>query len=789
MLRSFLKTAIRNMVRNRIYSLINITGLAVGMASCLLIALYVYHELSFDLFHEKADQIYRVTFSRNDFKGDREHGGATQAPLAAALKTEFPGITQAVRLRGGWGTIQTENTSITERIVFADPSLFDVFTLPLAAGDPFAFATEANPVLLSQAAARKYFGNKNALGEQLLIRLHEDFEPFTVAGILSQVPENSSIQFDFLIPFAKANYGEEWGKIGITTFVLLENKAIAADRAAKFPVIAMKYLSEVERSMFVEREIAFGLQPLRDIHLGNALGYSSGLQGISSPTASYILSGVALLILMIGCINFMNLTVGKSLTRIREVGVRKAIGARRRHLLLQFWVETFFVIIVAVFLGLSLAGFLLPFFNTFVEKDLSFVAAGFIRTVAACIFLAVLAGIIAGMYPALVMSGFRPASVLKGKLQIKGSSRFKNGLIVFQFGLSIALISCTLVITDQIDFMLVKDLGYDDKNLISIPVAGPNGEDLLETYRAELASHAEVTNVAGSDAGMTNTPVQIGLVEFKANLSRVDQHFLQTFEIKLKEGRNFSLDFPSDRTGAVLVNEAFVEQAGLEHPIGQFINLDHTGNKSSEIIGIIKDYHYQSMRQEVEAMILHMGPDQPIGTIWVRIADKNIPGTLALLEEAWHRVAPQRPFSFSFLEGTNALQYRTEAKWREILVYASVLVIAIACLGLFGLAVFATEARTREIGIRKVLGASVIGVVHLLSKDFVKLVLFANLIAWPVAAYFVNQWLLNCAYHIDLNWMTFAAAGCMALVIALLTISTQAIRTALANPVEALRYE
>jgi putative ABC transport system permease protein len=808
MFKNYLKVAVRSLLRQKAYSFINIFGLAVGLACCILIFLFVQHEWSYDTFHRNAGTIFRVVQAEKNVAGERTLSAYQPLPLAPALHDEFPAIIRAVRfITSGNVIVKYGETSFSENVLFADSPMFAMFTFPLLQGNPATVLQNPNAIVLSEKMAQKYFGDAEPLSQRLALNFGNQFEDFIVTGVAQNAPDNSSIRFDFVLPYIKYPAYESaltrWNSNRTSTFIQLADKNQATALEKQFPSFVEKYFGALIQAAQNDGELSkdadalqLRLQPLTDIHLNP--NFVNSLEPTSNPVYSYILAGIAVLVLLIACCNFMILAVGRSTSRAREVGVRKVVGAARVQLLRQFFGEALLLNFLALLLGIGLAELFLPEFNQLAGKSLAISYGGNWAFLLAMLALMLLVGLAAGSYPAIFLSRFQPVTVLKDDMARGGKNRLTHALVVIQYVLSIFLITGTLVMMKQLDFLKSKKLGYNEENVVAIRTfTGWNNEGarLLEVFRNALADRSEIRNVAGTIYSFTRGSSEEGFksegVEHSAYVYRVDENYLATLGMELIAGRNFSKDFPSDSSNAVIVNEALVKDFGWDEAIGRKITgfRNVQGLAEPTVIGVVKNFHFLSLHNEIAPVILHVNPNWPIRYILVKIANVEVPQTLALLRDTWHRVSPNAPFEFYFLDEDVENQYRAEARWGKIVGYASVLAIFIACLGLFGLATLTTAKRIKEIGIRKVLGASVVRIAGLLSKDFVKLVLLANLVAWPIAWYAMNKWLQNFAYRTALGWWIFALAGGLALLIALLTVSTQAIRAALANPVEALRYE
>jgi len=804
MLKNYLKIAFRNLRKQKVYAFINVVGLAVGIAFCALIFLYVRDELTFDRFHEKADRIVRVTLQEKAPDGSVESEWTWQPmPLAAALQADLPEVEHTVRLFDQPHFIRYGDKTFEESTVFADPAIFDVFSFPLRRGDPATALSDLNSIVLSDQAARKYFGDEDPMGRTMSIRLGDAYQDVVVTGIVEAIPHSASVRFDYLLPFAKLSDAyewirsrtERWNASSFYVYALLRDNTTRADVQAKMPAFRAKYYPDEETRMRDEGRWtgegaprAYRLQPLAEIHLNPAV--IGGLTPASDPLYSYILAGIALAILLIACINFTTLAIGRSASRAREIGVRKVVGAYRRHLMLQFWGEALLMSVLGLCAGIALAELALPTFNALAAKQLRLDYYDDGSTLAALVGLMLLTGLVAGSYPALVLSGTRPIDTLKNKLRLGGSNLLTRSLVVVQFALSVFLIVGTLVMIQQLDYIQAKNLGFDQEHVVVIPTQQMPGEVLTARFRTELGNRADVVGLTGMSNAFTKGYSVEGWdykgEEKRAYTYRVTSNFIDVMGINLVAGRTFDPNLPTDSTQAVLVNEALVRDFGWTDPVGQVLEGFYA---SPTVVGVIEDVNFASLHEAVEPMVLTMDPDWGLGHLLVRVAPGDVSATLGLLAATWQRIAPDVPFQYSFLDEDLNRLYQSEQRWSRIVGYAAGFAILIACLGLFGLAALTVTGRTKEIGIRKVLGASVRSVTLLLSKDFARLVVIGLVVAAPVAYFVMNRWLDGFAYRIEMSGWTFLIAGLTALGIALFTVSYQAVKAALADPVESLRYE
>jgi putative ABC transport system permease protein len=806
MLRNYLVIAFRNLRKQKLYSFINIFGLAVGIAFCALLFLYVQDELTFDRFHEKKDRIFRVYQTYYQPDGSIEnHTVWLPYPLAAALKTDFPEVREFVRFSESEHFVRQEEALFSEVVLYADASVFDVFTFPFVQGDPATALADLNTVVLSRSAARKYFGGENAVGQTLQIRLGGQFEDFTVTGVTENVPGNSSIQFDILLPMAKSSAASEWVSScmdswdcsWLLTYVELAPGASAANLEARMPDFWRSYNPDRIQRM---REngawsgdgipTSYGLQPVYEEHLDTEIG--GGYTEASRPMYSYILGGIGFGVLLIACINFMTLAIGRSASRSREIGLRKVVGANRAQLMRQFWGEALLLSLLALIAGLGLAELFLPAFNSLTGKMLDFRPFDTWTTPAAFAGILLVTGLVAGSYPALVLSGFRPVDVLKNRFRLSGSNAFTRTLVVFQFGLVVFLIMGTLIMLRQLDYMRSRDLGFNREHIVVIPMNRMDGPAALRVFRNELGSRPDILGITGADVsfgrGNRVTTFMHEGEERYVYLYGVEGNYPDVMGLRLLGGRIFDPSLASDSARAVLINQALARQFGWDQPVGEVLT-GWSDNPASDpvVIGVVEDFNFLSLHEEVEPVLLLLGSD--VNNILVRIAPGNVPATLDAIRATWQQVSPDIPFDYAFLDDDLNRFYEAEQRWSRVVGYSAFFAVLIACLGLFGLAAITAAGRTKEIGIRKVLGASAVSVAVLLSRKFVMLVLIAVVIALPAAYVAALKWLDNFAYRIEIGPAMFILAGALALLIAILTVSYQSVKAALADPVKSLRYE
>lgn len=805
MIRNYLSVSIRNIIRNRLSSCIHIAGLAIGLSCVLLITLFVKDEFSYDRFHKKYPRIFRITTTVTDKEGNHEFNGNSGQVQGPAFKAAIPEVTDYVRLMSVSFNVQGTEKTITLNGLYADESFFNFFSFPLKSGHPASALSGTTSMVLSESSAMKFFGRTDVVGKVLTVQDGGYSQPFIIKAIVSDPPGNSSIQFQVLLPFKyleKSFKDDNWLSSYLTTFVMLQNGAEPAKVSSKFPGVfaanAGDQLKKFRQTEGYSSNRKFGLQPLADIHLNRtglerkkAGGDAGAISRQSTLTYSYILMGIVGFILLMACINFVNLNIANSLRRAKEVGVRKITGSTRLQIIWQFLCEAFILCFLSFTVGLLLTKMVLPLFNSLVEKRLelsNLIDAGLIMTWSLLLLGCVIA---AGLYPAIVFSKFNPKEVLYNKFRLSTGHWLGKTLVVFQFALAICLIVTTIVYHSQMSFISRKDLGYDPNNVVRVWIPVENPKQAVPKLRTEFAVHPAIKSVStagdNSDPVLGGFPTQINGRQVRYVITDIDTSFLPMMKIPLIEGRNFSAAFGGDRKRSAIVNEAFLRAAGLTSGIGQTFENTWGGTDRLTIVGVVRDYHYGSLRNTIypQVMILH----EELPFFWLKIREGKRAEVVSLLENIFTSYAPTYPAQFNFLEEDIEIFYSAEKRWQQIISFAAVISILICCIGLFGLAHLATAQRTKEIGVRKVLGASVYNIVALLSKDVGKLVIISALIAFPAAWYVMKNWLQGFAYRIDISWWYFLLGGAIAIIIALLTVGAQAVRTAVINPVKSLRTE
>jgi len=776
---NYLKIAYRNLFKYKAFSLINISGLAIGMACCFLILMWVMDELSFDRFHENADNLYRAVMRvKNDNGVTTTIWGP--AALGPGLKREMPEVVDFTRyVPAPQITLQHEDATFNEQVVWVDPSFFKMFTFPAIAGDLETAFKEPLALVITQKIAKKYFGtDKDVIGKVLKMSNRYDYK---VKAVLKDIPATSHLDFDILAPSSNLKYAgykdDNWVWNNCITYVQLQKNVSYKDFNKKIT----NYI-ESHMTKFTFSEELF-LQPLTRIHLYSDFSGERSRQG--NITHVYILSIIAVFILLIACINFMNLSTARSMNRVTEIGIRKVVGAHRRHLIAQFYGESIFLSVVALVIALGLSELLLPSFNTLAGKQMSHDLTGNWRVILGIGLITVFTGIIAGSYPAFYLSAFKPARILQGSSKKASKSAvLRRTLVILQFALSVILIISTAIVFSQLQYIKNKDLGYDKENLLVIPNrTGQYIRKNHETFRYELMKNPKVLGATATSQNPTNMEYATIIFNWRgknpedqilihANSVTVD--YVDTLKLQVKEGRGFSDKITSDRRGAILLNEEAVKVMGFTNPLEETVTV---GKTKLRVIGVLKNFHFQPIHKKIEPMIISTGRIRGGYTI-VRLHPDQMAETIGFVKQTWTKFFPTIPFNYHFLDEDYDNLYRAEERMGTLLNYFSILAVFIACLGLFGLASFTTEQRTKEIGI-----------IMLLGKDFAKLVLIANIIAWPIAYYVMTNWLQDFAYRININWLIFLLTGVLSVFIALVTVSYQAAKAAMANPVKSLRYE
>jgi putative ABC transport system permease protein len=797
MFKNYFKTMWRNLWKNKMYSFINITGLSVGITCCLLIFLYVQYQLSYDKFNVNANEIYRLTEVLH-LPTENNARAVSSPPMAPALKANFPEVKDAVRISYSERYISYNNKKIPgAKIMYADSGFFNVFTFSPIEGNLQKALSNPYSIVLTQSMAKKYFPeNFSAVGKTMQL---SDTIPLTVTAVIKDVPANAHFKFDCILSRntinALSNYSPEteWFNNDYYTYLLLQKNTDYHQLEKKINAFIAKQMKDAIKATGLYYDLK--LQPLTSIHLYSNL--NSELEPNSNIVYVYIFCAAALLILLIACINFINLSTAKSISRAKEIGLRKVIGASRRQLIFQFLGESFLFTITAAAVSIICIVLLMPWFTSFTGQQLNlsnFISADVLLLFAGGI---VIVSVTAGIYPAFLLSSFSPIKVFKGTTRYEWRDIFlRKGLVVFQFTIAIVLISGALLVYQQLRFIQNQKLGLNKEQLIEVklPSSQLSKKDILLQQFAKNPSvfNASLTGFSYQETVSTVATIPEGFSSNEINSTTSifgDENFLKTFQIPLVAGRNFSKSFPTDADAAFIVNEAAVKSFNWRDnnaALGKNINWGL--GKKGKVIGVVKDFNYSSLHDNIKPAIIQILPDA-YSFIALRIKPGDMQQTISSLQATWKKFADEDDFKYSFLDDDFAALYQSEQNLQRVLALFTVLSVIIACLGLFGLAAFTIAQRIKEIGVRKVIGASIASILTLLSKDFLKLVFIAVCIASPVAWFVVNRWLQNFAYHIRINWFTFILVGLCAMLIALITVGFQAIKAAIANPVKSLRTE
>ncbi|MCP4728083.1 MAG: FtsX-like permease family protein [bacterium] len=789
MFKNYLKIGLRNISRQKVYSTINISGLAIGLACSIMILLWVLNELNYDTFHENSDTLYLVGI-KNIMPNRTYTGSGTPPALGPALTAEYPEVVNSARLFNGSHNlvVMYKDKIFRESIQTGDFTLLGMFTFPLVKGNIVAGHANPNAIYISESKAVKYFGDEDPIGKVLTV---DNQYNFTVTGIMKDFPGNSIFQIEMLVPlefneryYDISNQTRTWTNLSFATMVQVrENTDIEAFNAKINKRI-------VEGNGGVENVRPF-LRKYSEIYLYGMTGNGGNIERV------YLFTMIAVIVLALACINFMNLTTARSITRAKEVGMRKVVGARKSNLIFQFLGESLIFAVIAFTISIGLVYFALPAFNDLAQTDLSLRSIFSISVFSGLMIIVFFTGIISGSYPAFFLAGFRPERVIKGLTKAgKASSIFRNTLVVLQFCISIGLIICTLVVNNQIAYVGKTNLGYNKDNIVYIPVKNEIKNQYF-TAKQEFLKIPGVLNISSTQAQITGVywnsrswswEGKDAIVDPMITYLYTDQDFAETFDIDIILGRYFQIEFESgyDESQNVIINETFAELIGKESPVGKHI-LDGGGN-AFNVVGVIKDFNYKSLYNPIEPIVIFYIP-QRFNHMYIRLHPDNIDGTMGQIEETYKTLNPDYPFEYRFLDDRLDRMYSNEKRFGNVFRSFAVLTIIISCLGLFGLASYITVQRSKEIGIRKILGASISGVVLLITKEFTKWVVIANIIAWPVAGYYMNNWLDDFAYRTNIGFDIYFRAGITALLIAILTVSFQAIKVAASKPVDSLRNE
>ncbi|PWK68290.1 putative ABC transport system permease protein [Mucilaginibacter oryzae] len=797
MLRNYLKTAFRNLLQNKTYAGINIVGLSIGLACAMLILLYIQDELSYDRFHDQVSRIYRIDKQTTKNDGSVSRGSYTGYFPGPRFAANIPEIKRFVRFQPAQADVKTDNDIRSQAVCFADTNFLSVFNFPLLGGDARTALRDPRSAVITEEMAKKYFGTSQALGKIILLKADSLFQPYVITGIARDCPQNSSIKFQVLLPLKVSATDEKnngnWFNSFLSTFVVLapgaDLKAVETKMQKVFESDGSEAISEIKHKFKVKNiGISYFLEPLTAIHLGTAVpNENEALADKSDPEYTYILSAIALFVLAIACINFVNLTIARSVKRAKEIGIRKVIGGTKQQLRLQFLGESFMLCLVAFILAIVIVLVSLPVFNQLSNKVLALSYLFNIRLVSWYIILFLVTSLLAGIYPALVLSGYQPVQTLYSRFNLAGKNSLQKGLVVFQFALASLLIIGSMAIFLQFRYLTSERLGYDDRDLITVDKF-PLSRSEAALFKEQLMKDPGIVAVAVRNGGYLNNTVSVnGGQQVNISAVTIDDAYLPLLHIPIAAGRNFSAQYPSDQKQAALVNEAFVKETGWAQPLGQQVNGFGNGGAYT-VVGVVKDYHDKPLTEKIGPQLFTMNAAD-YGMLYIKIRPGTETASVRSIGRVFRELFPLSPFIYTFKQDQNAQNYAAEARWKAIIFYSALLTIFISCIGLFGLSVLAVEKRLKEIGVRKVLGAPATNIVAILSAEFLKLILAALVIALPVAWLATSRWLQHYPYRIALSWWLFAAGGLLVILVALFTISFQSVKAALADPVKSLRAE
>lgn len=807
MFKNYITVALRNLLRQKRYAFINIFGLALGIACCLLIFLLVQEEWSYDRYHIQKDHIYRVVVREHRTDGEIKFSVLQPFELAQAFEQSMPGVVRASGYMRAQGNVTHGDKTSWRTFGLIDPAYLHMFTIPLTTGDINTALHAPNAIIISQATAKRYFDGiapdySNILGRALTFQGASEPQDFVISGVMENVPRTSSMRIDLLVNnenYQNFHRSDDWG--GHTSiYVELAQNQTATNMAKALPTFTkeharqrMQEFREEGRIIDSDEGYQLHLQPLTDVYQNTTIRNTYEARGNIQHV--YILATIAFVILALACINFTTLSIGRSTSRALEVGMRKVLGAYRSQLMKQFWGEAILMTFLALIIGLAFTELFLPQFNILAQKHLTLsFANGNVWTGLLLILTCV--GIIAGAYPAFILSRIHPIQSLKGQTTLRGRNRLTRTLIIIQYALSIGLITSTGIMYQQLDYMHSKNLGFDTEQVVLVEVPGGNASEVADRYKAALQGASGIVSITTSDRTFTSGSSATGYRDQHGKLHfirqlRIDKDYITTLKIPLIAGRDYDPLRSADEKQSILVNETLVKTLAFENPIGQvFTGWGGDAFNNPTIIGVVKDFHFDRLHTEIQPMVLYTNPTgNERRAVFIRIHPEQSVKTLTHLKDVWNTIAPDRRYRMKFLDDNLDRQYRNEERWSQIMGYGTLFAILISCLGLLGLASLAVSRRTKEIGIRKVLGANVPNLVSLLSKDFVKLLLIANLLGWPLAYWAMSNWLAEFAYRIQLSPFVFIAAGALTFIIALATICAQTLKAARSNPVDALRYE
>ncbi len=794
MLKNLLKTALRNISKEKIYSIINILGLTIGITCSLFLLLYILDEFSYENFHQNRDQIYRVVTHIKE-KDNEFTWASAQVPLAPELQQNYTEVLNAVRIFGVgrelFENVDRDVRFYEEDFSYADSSIFEIFSFPLLEGNPKTALVAPNSMVVTQAVATRYFGKEDAMGKSL----KNGDELYKITGIIADVPHNSHLKFDALVSRSSlpADFGSSWGNWGVPTYIMLPKNYTYADFYGRFDEINEKHVKAIFDQFGIV--VTYYLQPITDIRLFSKIGNEAEEGGDISYI--YIFAAVAIFMLIIASINYMNLATARASKRAKEVGIRKTLGSSKKQLIWQFQAESILLTIVAVLISLISVAALLPLFNYVAGKEIAYDFLFQPSILIGLLAMVLVVGVAGGSYPSFYLAGFNPVEVLKGKVSGSGgNTSLRKALVVIQFAISITMLISTWVVYDQLQFLRQRDLGFDKEHVLSVEMPNQTLRDAYQSLRNQLLENPNVRMVAtantkpGNGIGKNLMDVESdeGMVERGIDQYQADYDYIPTMGMTIVEGRNFSRDYATDSM-AVIVNEAMVKRMSWDDPIGKKFKPtgDTTGVRTYHVVGVIKDYNQLSLYNLIEPLAVFFRKNNYY--MHIKIDGNNIPETIGYIEKTWKEVNQNTPFSYVFLDQDFNSQYKADEKRGQIFTLFSGLTILIACLGLLGLAAYTTEQRTKEIGVRKVIGASVTNIVMLIYKDFFLLIGISVILAFPVAYYFMHKWLQSFAYQTDIKAITFLLSALVALLITLFAVGFHTLKAAMANPVKSLRSE
>jgi len=811
MVKNYFKIALRSFRKNKLYTAINVTGLSIGIAFCTLIYLYIDDERSFDQFQANKDLIYRInkieylgpeSDLRKKLKDDAIRSPYLSAALAPTILEEIPEVNLATRYVFGAGIFQYQDKIFSEKVKYVDADFFKMFSFKVLKGNKEKLFSTKEEIVITESLARKYFDDNDPIGKIINTNIFNEEKIAKVTGVIEDPPANSSLDFTALIPTESRPFYEQnfknWRSFSFPTFIQLHENANFESFCSNLSIFNEKYFAKSieswrERQNLSEDTKAFvlGTTNLNDLHLEKRVNWHK----VSNPLFSYILAGIGLLIFVIACINYISLSLTSFKARKIEVGIRKSVGANSRQIFNQFTMESQLLAFFSMLLGTALIFLLIPYFNEFTGKEIYLSLNTFIRPFVMLVTISVLVGFLAGVYPSLLLSRFKPVFVLKGKSS-KLKSGFTRTLVVLQFSLSAFMILSSVIMYRQMNYVTTKDLGYNQEQIVVVPTNtgwSDEGEQLVNQIRNVLISDPNFISISGTSSsfsrGWSNYGYTINGQQRSAYVYRVDPEYANTLNLTFLQGRNFDFDRPNDVHNSVVVNEALVKDMGWEDPLSERFDWKQD-SVGLAVIGVVKDYNFRSLEQEIEPMFLHINPeDGKITDMQVKVSPNNIPEALKKLQNTWKEIAGAKPFDYSFLDEDVALQYESYSKWMNIMSLSTFFAILIACLGLFGLAGINAVNQTKEIGIRKVLGANLSNILYLMNKQFVFLAIIAFTVATPVSWWIMSKWLADFQYAITIGWELYVVAMFSGLVVALTTVSYHSMKAATVNPAETLKYE